>query len=143
MSTFSLAGLLRLRALHEDRAAAELGAAERRRAEAEDRARRTAERLSGMTLPSGVAGPEWLASAASRLSLGALLVEDTDQLVVARGAALARRAEWTRTRQDERAVELLAEHHQERERAEELRIEQREIDEIASGLTKRRTEEER
>lgn len=136
MSSFTLAGLLRLRALHEDRAAAELGAAERRRAAAEDRVRRTTDRLSGMTLPSGVTGPEWLACAASRLSLGALLLEDTDQLVVAHGAALARRAEWTRTRQDERAVELLAEHHEELERAEELRLEQRDIDEVASRLTK-------
>ena len=135
-----MAGLLRLRALREDHAAAELAAAERRRAEAADRARKTAEMLSGSQLPSGVASTEWLASAASRLSLGALLDEDDALLVVAHDATLARRAEWSRARQDERAVELLAEHHEGRELAEELRTEQREIDEIASGRAAERAD---
>ena len=138
MSRFTLAGLLRLRGLQEDQAAAALGAAERESRAAEDRARRTADRLSGMQLPTEVDGATWLAAAASRLSLSSLLTEDTDRLSVARSAALERRTEWSHARQDERSVELLEEHHEERERAADLRTEQLVLDEVAG----RRTQEE-
>lgn len=131
MSTFTLAGLLRLRGLREDEAAAALAAAERAATAAAERARRTAQRLSGMDLPSSVDAATFLAAAASRLSLSSLLTEDTDRLDVARATAVQRRVEWSRTRQEERAVELLEEHHEERERADDLRAEQMVLDEVA------------
>jgi flagellar FliJ protein len=139
MSPFGLAGLLRLRGLREDEAAAALGAAERDVAAAQARARAAAERLSGATFPDCVDGTTFLAAAASRLSLSALLVEDTDRVRDAAAVAADRRVEWSRARQDERAVELLEEHHVERERAEDQRAEQVVLDEVAG----RRREEER
>lgn len=131
MSTFALSGLLRLRQVAEDRAAAELGAAERDRAHADERVRARAERLADSQLPHTADGATWLAAAASRLSLGALLGEDADDALAARALAERRLAEWTRARQAERAVELLQEHHDEREHAAELRAEQIVLDEIA------------
>jgi flagellar FliJ protein len=132
MSTFGLTGLLRLRGLREDEAAAALAAAEREAAAADERARSSAERLSASTLPSAVDTATFLAAAASRLSLSSLLTEDTDRLGVARAVAAGRREEWSRARQDERAVERLQEHHEERERAADLRTEQVALDEIAA-----------
>lgn len=131
MSRFTLAGLLRLRGLQEDQAAAALGAAERQAAAARERARHTAERLSGADLPSAVDGATFLAATASRLSLSSLLTEETEQERVARSVALERRDAWSRARQGERAVELLEEHHEERDRAEDLRVEQLVLDEVA------------
>ena len=139
MNVFGLGGMLRLRALREDEAAVALGAAERDVARARDRARTTAERLAGSTLPGSADGATFLAAAASRLSLSSLLVEDTDRLREARGVAAERREHWSHARQDERAVELLEEHHEERVRVEELRAEQVVLDEVAG----RRREEER
>ena len=138
MNRFGLAGLLRLRSLREDEAAAVLGAAERDVADARDRARDTAERLSGAMLTGSVDSATFLAAAASRLSLSSLLVEDTQRLADARSVAAERRDAWSHARQEERAVELLEEHHEERERAAELRAEQLVLDEVAG----RRHEEE-
>ena len=139
MSKFTLGGLLRVRGLQEDQAAAALGEAERAVAAADERARRTAERLSGCDLPSSVDGTTFLAAAASRLSLSSLLTEDTGQLVAVRTVADERRVEWSHARQAERTVERLAEHHEERERLADLRAEQIVLDEVAG----RRTEVER
>ena len=138
MNRFGLAGLLRLRSLREDQAAAVLGAAERDVADARDRARDTDERLSGAMLTGSVDSATFLAAAASRLSLSSLLVEDTQRLADARSVAAERRDAWSHARQEERAVELLEEHHEERERAAELRAEQLVLDEVAG----RRHEEE-
>jgi flagellar FliJ protein len=132
MSKFTLAGLLRLRGMEEDRAAVALGVAAREQAAAEERVRQTADRLAAAELPSAVDGRTWLAAAASRLTLGALLTEDGERATTAQEEALARRAEWTQARQAERAVERLEEHHEERERAEDLRAEQRVLDEAAA-----------
>lgn len=139
MSRFTLAGLLRLRQVQEDRAAADLGAAERDRGAAVERAQQTADRLAASHLPSGVDSTTWLAAAASRLSLEALLDEDAARVVTTTDVAVARRADWTRARQAERTVERLEEHHEARELAAELSAEQRVLDEVAG----RRTEEER
>jgi flagellar FliJ protein len=135
MSKFTLGGLLRVRGLQEDQAAAALGEAERAVAAADERARRTAERLSGCDLPSSVDGTTFLAAAASRLSLSSLLTEDTGQLVAARTVADERRVEWSHARQAERTVERLAEHHEERERLADLRAEQIVLDEVAGRRT--------
>lgn len=139
MSRFTLGGLLRLRGLREDQAAAALGEAERQAVAADERARRTAERLSSADLPSAVDGATFLAAAASRLSLSSLLTEDTERLTAAQVVATDRRAEWSHARQAERTVERLAEHHEERERLADLRAEQLVLDEVAG----RRTEGER
>lgn len=132
MTKFSLAGLLRLRSVQEDRAAADLGTAERERSQAEHRVRETTDRLAGTQLPSGVDGPTWLAAAASRLTLGALLEDDTEHLAQAEERADERRADWTRARQAERSVQRLEEHHAALDQAAELAAEQRALDEVAA-----------
>ncbi len=131
MSGFTLAGLLRLRQVQEDRAAAELGHAERERIRSQERARTTSDRLAASYVPFEADDRTWLAAAASRLTLGALLEEDEQQLAAAAERADERRAEWTLARRAERSVERLEEHHEERERAAELRSEQQALDEIA------------
>ena len=135
MSRFALAGLLRLRGLREDQAAGALGAAERAAADAQERARVAADRLAGTDLPGAVDGVAFLAAAASRLTLSSLLTQETERLDAARTAAAVRRDEWSRARQEERAVERLAEHHEERVRAAELRAEQGVLDEVAGRST--------
>lgn len=144
MSGFTLAGLLRLRQVQEDRAAAELGHAERERVRREERARATGDRLAASHLPLEADESSWLAAVASRLTLHALLDEDTQQAAAAQGAAAASRAQWTAARQAERSVERLEEHHETRERAAELKSEQQALDEIAgrTGARAKNREEE-
>ena len=135
MSIFGLAGLLRVRTFREETAAAELGAAERprraRRAPADD----TLQRLAATGDPVDQA--VWRATMASRVALSSLLIERSLDAAAADRAADERRAAWSAARRDLRAVEKLAEHHEERERLAEGRAEQLVLDEAAS---RRRTD---
>ncbi len=128
---FPLAGLLRLRALAEEQAAAELALARREQAAAERRARDTAERLSGSTMPAVGDRLAWHAAVAGRSALGALLIERRTEVVVAESAADECAQTWTDARQRVRALERLEERHDEAERAEEARTEQLVLDEVA------------
>lgn len=145
MSGFTLAGLLRLRQVQEDRAAAELGYAERERARREERVAATGERLAASHLPPEAEASSFLAATASRLTLHALLDEETQEAAAAARVATTRRAEWTSARRAERSVERLEEHHEARERAAELRSEQQALDEVAgrAGVRAENREEER
>lgn len=138
MSVFGLAGLLRVRTFREETAAAELGAAERTRQERRARADDTLQRLAATGEPADQA--VWQATMASRLALSSLLTERSAEADLADRAADARRAAWSAARRDLRAVERLAEHHEERERLAEGRAEQLVLDEAAS---RRRTGEPR
>jgi flagellar FliJ protein len=129
---FPLAGLLRLRALAEEQAASELARARREQASAERRARDTAERLSGSTVPPAGDRLAWHAAVAGRVALGALLVERRTEVVGAQEVADDRAQTWTDARQQVRALERLEERHDEAERAEEARLEQLALDEVAS-----------
>ncbi|NUU15883.1 flagellar export protein FliJ [Cellulomonas humilata] len=128
---FPLAGLLRLRALAEDQAASELALARREQASAERRARETAERLSGSTMPAVGDRLAWHAAVAGRAALGALLVERRTEVVHAEAATDDREQTWTDARQRVRALERLEERHDDAERAEEARAEQKVLDEVA------------
>ena len=128
---FPLAGLLRLRALAEDQAAAELALARREQAAAERRARDTAERLSGSVVPACGDRLAWHAAVAGRVALGALLVERRTEAVGAEAVTEHRAQVWTDARQQVRALERLEERHDEAERAEAARAEQRVLDEVA------------
>ena len=135
MSVFGLGGLLRVRAFREETAAAELGAAERRRRERRALADDTLQRLAATGEPVDQA--VWRATMASRLSLSSLLTERSLDAADADRAADDRRTAWSAARRDLRAVERLAEHHEERERLAEGRAEQRVLDEAAA---RRRTD---
>ena len=128
---FPLAGLLRLRALAEERAAAELALARREQASAEHRARETAERLSGAVMPAEGDHLAWHAAVAGRAALGALLVERRTEVVHAQDASDDRAQTWTDARQRVRTLERLEERHDEEQRAEEARAEQKVLDEVA------------
>ncbi|MBO3084936.1 flagellar FliJ family protein [Cellulomonas fengjieae] len=128
---FPLAGLLRLRALAEDQAAAELALARREQAAAERRARETADRLAGSSMPVVGDRLAWHAAVAGRAALGALLTERRVEVGGAEALTVDRSVAWTDARQQVRALERLGERHDEAERAEEARAEQRVLDEIA------------
>lgn len=128
---FPLAGLLRLRAMAEERAASELALARREQAAAEHRARETAERLSGATMPAVGDRRAWHAAVASRVALGALLVEGRHDAAGAAAVADSRAQTWTDARQQVRTLERLEERHDESVRAEDARAEQRVLDELA------------
>lgn len=128
---FPLASLLRLRTLTEDRAASELALARRDQARAEQRARDTAERLSGATLPREGDLLAFRAAVAGRAALGSLLVERRGDVVAAESVTDERAETWSEAHQQVRALERLEERHQEAERLEETRAEQKVLDEIA------------
>ncbi|WP_034623672.1 flagellar export protein FliJ [Cellulomonas sp. URHE0023] len=128
---FPLAGLLRLRTMSEDRAASELALARRDQVRAEQRALETAERLSGATMPSGTGLLAFQASVASRSALGSLLIEHRRDVSVAETVTDERTEAWSEARQQVRTLERLEERHDEAERLEETRAEQKVLDEIA------------
>ena len=128
---FPLAGLLRVRALAEDRAAAELAASRRAERAAAERARQTKERLDGTTVPDIADDLAFRASVASRATLAALLVEHREQVVTAQVQTAESTDVWTAARRDARAVERLEERHDSGVRAEELHAEQVVLDEVA------------
>lgn len=128
---FPLAGLLRVRTILQDRAAADLADAHRARNVARDRARDTAQAL-GDTMPPEHCDPAtWQAVVAGRLSLSALLVEREQDFAAAGQVVTQRTAAWADARQDTRAVERLEERHDEAVAFEEARAEQIVLDEVA------------
>ena len=130
MNVFGLTGLLRVRTFREESAAAELAAAERTRRERRARADETVQRLAATGEP--VDRTAWRATMASRLALSSLLSEQSSAAAAADRAADDRRTAWSQARRDVRAVERLAEHHEERERLAEGRAEQHVLDEAAA-----------
>lgn len=135
MSVFGLGGLLRVRTFREETAAAELGQAERRRRERRAAADDTLQRLAATGEP--VDQVLFHATIASRLALSSLLAERSAEAAEADRVADERRDAWSAARRDLRAVERLAEHHEERERLAEGRAEQHVLDEAAA---RRRTD---
>ncbi|AEE44815.1 flagellar FliJ family protein [Cellulomonas fimi] len=127
---FPLAGLLRVRALAEERAAGELAAARRAERAAAERARETRERLAGASMPDVADDLAFRASVASRATLAALLHEHDADVQVAQSRTEDRTGAWTAARREARAVERLEERHDATVRAEELHAEQVVLDEV-------------
>ncbi|MCL2454519.1 MAG: flagellar FliJ family protein [Micrococcales bacterium] len=128
---FPLAGLLRVRSIAEDRAAAELAEAHRQEQAARDRAIETA-RLLGSSAATAEAEPQaFRASVAARMAMSALLVEAKADVAVAESRTAQRAQAWSVARQATRTVERLGEKHDEEQRTEELKAEQAALDEIA------------
>lgn len=130
MKPFSLMGLLRLRRLQEDQAAASLATARRD-------VRDTAARIASVhaTLASADASiatsDELFAIAATRSSSTSMLA-DLAQLERAQAEEVARREEEHReARRAARGIEKLEARHGLAVQAEELRTEQRVLDELA------------
>jgi flagellar biosynthesis chaperone FliJ len=136
---FSLAGLLRVRSAQEREAAQRLSRAaiEASQTEARDRQLRAALGAGGAD-PGTPDALTLAAVAASRAAGRALLAELTDLGVLQQQVLREHRASHDASRREVRGLEKLAHAHALRERAEALRAEQIELDEIAA----RRAEED-
>lgn len=130
-ASFSLAGLLRLRHLEQDRAAAELAAANARRRESSGRRDRVRADLGDTNAqPTDAAALHAVAAARATarsmlLELDALEQADRDAVERAQDALSAARARSI-------GLEKLAEKHAAGVAAEAIRSEQSDIDELAS-----------
>lgn len=137
---FRLAGLLRLRRLEEERAAAELAVANAQKRAAERRRDELSTLMGGSSMPARSGAPEWQAAVAARAALTGMVDEADIAVAVAvrRGEIVA--AEWTGARTRVAMIDKLAERHEALVRAEDERAEQLLLDEAAS---RRRAEEDR
>jgi len=142
MSGFRLASLLRLRTLAEDRAASALAQTRREERAAAQRRHDTEVMLAGQDLFSIDDDPRvWQAVIAARASLGSLVLdrridENRAGLLVA-----SAEQEWSAARARTKALEKLAERHEQTEQAEDLRAEQIVLDEIAGRVPPSKKEE--
>lgn len=130
MAVFSLAGLLRLRRLREDQAAAEVGRARSRASEIAAQRHQLIDNLSDHGHEArdvrGIA-----AISAARASTSTMLA-DLEALHVAQADVVAEaEARHRAARRDTLTVEKLEERHDAAARAEELRTEQAALDELA------------
>ncbi|HEV7623717.1 MAG TPA: flagellar FliJ family protein [Amnibacterium sp.] len=139
MAVFSLAGLLRLRRLREDQAAAEVGRARSRASEIAAERHQLLDVLSDHGHEArdvrGIA-----AISAARASTSTMLADleglrRTQEEIVARAEAAHRAA-----RRGTLSVEKLEERHDAESRAEELRAEQGVLDELAARTRARLTD---
>ncbi|MBO9553083.1 flagellar export protein FliJ [Cellulomonas sp.] len=128
---FPLAGLLRVRAMAEERAAAELATARRDERAAAARARSTEDRLGASGLPTVAEERAFQAAVASRVALASMLVEQRATAVAAQEETERRTEVWSDARRHVRAIERLEERHDDMVRVEEARAEQLVLDEVA------------
>jgi flagellar FliJ protein len=127
MAGFRLDGLLRLRRLEEERAAAVLAQANAERAAAARRRDESVQRLVADTLGRR----EFPIAVAGRAALFGMYAESSAYLSVATERAEQAGAEWSVRRTAVRMIDKLAERHAAAELAEELRAEQLLLDETA------------
>ncbi|MDT0165141.1 flagellar FliJ family protein [Actinotalea sp. AC32] len=131
MSAFRLAGLLRLRQMQEEQAAADLARANAARARAEERRRDTEAMLNDAGLPERSDELAWRAAVAARASLAGMLTESV--LTVRSAAAVVddANAAWSAARTLTTTLGKLEERHDREVRLAEDRAEQLVLDETA------------
>lgn len=127
MSTFRLAGLLRLRRLEEERAAATLAQANAERTAAHHRRDEHVERIAQSTLDKD----DFTVAVAGRAALFGMYAESTAYLALAVERAEQAGVEWSGARTAVRMIDKLEERHAVAEEAEALRAEQLLLDETA------------
>lgn len=130
--SFRLAGLLRLRRLQEERAAAGLAAANAATREAESEHDELTTAMAGTIFPRHTDEYAWRSAVAARASLTSLVGEARVAVDVAvrRGEIAAE--DWAAARARVAMLDKLAERHEALARAEEDRAEQLLLDEVAS-----------
>lgn len=129
---FPLAGLLRLKQLHEDAAAIELAAANNRTSAT--RARQRAARLELADMPSEVVNAAALSSVAAARSSSRSMLADLAAVSVENQARTEQaQAAFNDARSQSVRLQKLETKHEARVVAEDLHTEQTAIDEIASG----------
>lgn len=127
MSTFRLAGLLRLRRLEEERAAARLAQANAERTAAHHRRDGDVDRIARSTLDED----DFTVAVAGRAALFGMYAESTAYLALAIERAEQAGVEWSGARTAVRMIDKLEERHAATEEAEALRAEQLLLDETA------------
>lgn len=127
MSAFRLTGLLRLRRLEEERAAAVLARANAERAAARARRDEHRDRLATTSLDE----QDFTVAVAGRAALFGLYAESTAYLALASERAEHAGVEWSGARTAVRMIDKLAERHAAAEETEALRAEQLLLDETA------------
>lgn len=130
MSAFRLGGLLRLRRLEEERAAAELARANAERQAARERRARAGVELSAAMFEDGDEA-SFNAAVAGRASLMGMVEESNLWLAVTDDRAGVAKAYWSGRRTEVRALEKLEERHDAAVLVEEGRAEQLLADEVA------------
>jgi flagellar FliJ protein len=128
---FRLAGLLRLRSIAEEQAAASLAISTRGRDAAAARSRSTEAALGAAQFGVDMSSVGMQAVVASRLALSALLVDHRAQVLQAQDEVDAADAAWAEARTRTRTLEKLQDKHEAAVRVEEQRAEQVVLDEIA------------
>ncbi|WP_372594390.1 flagellar FliJ family protein [Actinotalea sp.] len=129
---FRLSGLLRLRRLQEEQAAAALSEANSRTAHAHEEHQAFRAVMSSTLFPTHGDPNEWRAAVADRAAMSAIVGEAAIAVqVTARRAEIAA-AEWTAARTTVATLDKLADRHEVLVRAEDERAEQLVLDEAAS-----------
>lgn len=128
---FRLGGLLRLRRMQEDQAAAEAAQANAERRAAERRRIETAEMLAGTALPHSGDDLTWRAAIASRAAMTGLAGESVAALELADARVQQATEYWSDAKAKATALSKLEERHDAEVRAEEDRAEQLVLDEAA------------
>ncbi len=128
---FSLAGLLRLRRLQQDRAGADLSTARARAADVAARRRFAENSLASLLSPNG--SSENLRWAAASRAASASTLADLDVLEAEWASRMEEaRAKHAAARADTIGLEKLEDRHDEATATEELRAEQTVLDEVSS-----------
>lgn len=131
MSGFRLAGLLRLRQMQEEQAAADLARANAARARAEERRRDTQAMLNDSMLPERTDELAWRAAVAARASLAGMLTESVLSVRSATAVVDDAGAAWSAARTLTTTLGKLEERHDREVRLAEDRAEQLVLDETA------------
>ena len=142
---FQLAGLMRVRQLQEEKAAADLAEANQAKLEARRQAEAMSETLAGQGFPDLAHAnaydahaealtsysPNWQAIVAARAAVAAMLRESTQALTVASDNAAAATEQWALAKTKAAMIDKLKARHAIEVEAEELREEQVTLDEAA------------
>lgn len=142
---FQLAGLMRVRELQEERAAADLAEANRVKLDAAKRTDSAHETLAGQSFPDlahanaydahveslTAYSPNWQAIVAARASVAAMLRESTQALSVASANADTAADHWADAKMRAAMIDKLKARHDREVEAEDLREEQIALDETA------------
>lgn len=140
MSAFRLGGLLRLRRLEEEQAAAELARATAERRAAALRRSSAAAELGAASFPESADDLSFAAAVAGRASLMGMVGESTLWLAATGARVEGAQALWTVRRTAVRTLDKLEERHDAAVGVEEAHVEQLLLDEAA---LRRPREEER
>lgn len=132
MAKFRLAGLLRLRELKEDTAAAELAKRVNERSKMEHREAEVRGRLGEHQMEAYGSRENWVASVVARSAMMANLEAARAAVAQAAEAEAEAQEEYQKAKQETIPIEKLEEKHRQAEISEQMRKEQNELDELAS-----------